>query len=349
VTDDTERFPDDVAWDAWLSDAAGAIPGPDERDVQAARAKLMARLAIAESLSSGVMRGATDAPSETQRGMTRRDSVSRSWRMAIASVAVGCLLVGGGLFVRHIAPTRAIHTHAGKTYTTIDGQRATVTLADGSRVTLAPHTVLHVGEAFGHETRVVELTGEAYFDVPATSRLPFVVRSGAITTRVLGTAFDVRHYADDRDVRVAVVSGKVAVSRHAHGSPVTVTAGMIAFATDSSTTTTSVDRMDHYTGWTDGKLVFEQTPVTTMLVTVGHWYGYEFRLADSALARQHVSGEIDGSSSRTMLKTLEQMLDVRMTFDGNVITLYRRQNTRTGAISRRAVHDSFSLHTEAGR
>ena len=98
-------------------------------------------------------------------------------------------------------------------------QRAIVRLADGSRVTLAPQTTLTVASGFGADTRTVSLRGEAYFDVASGSRAPFIVNAGHVRARVLGTAFDVRSYTDEHDVRLAVVSGRISVSARETESP----------------------------------------------------------------------------------------------------------------------------------
>src|SRR5690606_24659770 len=93
------------------------------------------------------------------------------------------------------------------TYATQPGERAILTLPDGSQVILAPQTQLSVPERFGVGTRTVELQGNAYFDVTTVAEIPFTVTTGTVQTRVLGTRFDISNFADDLAVRVAVVSG----------------------------------------------------------------------------------------------------------------------------------------------
>ncbi|HEY4206853.1 MAG TPA: FecR domain-containing protein [Puia sp.] len=83
-----------------------------------------------------------------------------------------------------------------------------ITLADGSKVLLHKDAHIDFDPAFSGQTREVTLTGEAYFDIRHDSR-PFIVHTGAITTTVLGTAFNIN--AHDKDLTITVLKGKVKV------------------------------------------------------------------------------------------------------------------------------------------
>jgi transmembrane sensor len=86
----------------------------------------------------------------------------------------------------------------------------TITLDDGSKVTLEPNSVVRYPEDFTLE-RKVYLTGEAFFDVARDPKKPFSVHTQELVTQVLGTSFTVRAYEDERNIRVAVRTGKVSV------------------------------------------------------------------------------------------------------------------------------------------
>lgn len=85
-------------------------------------------------------------------------------------------------------------------------------LADGSSVTLEHESHLSFPARFSEEERVVRLDGEAFFDVARDEQRPFLVETSQLTTRVLGTSFRVKAFRNDRDVTVAVKTGKVSVS-----------------------------------------------------------------------------------------------------------------------------------------
>jgi transmembrane sensor len=127
-----------------------------------------------------------------------------------------------------------------------------------------------------------------------------------------------------------------------------MTANRVSLVSDSTTTTTTVSDMAPYTGWVDGRLTFDRTPVHDVLTAVGRWYGYEFHLTDSALAARHLSASFDQQSPADMLAALQTVLNVTMTFDGHVVTLHPRRNSAAPASPRRHSTE-FLPSLEVGR
>jgi ferric-dicitrate binding protein FerR (iron transport regulator) len=152
--------------------------------------------------------------------------------------------------------------------------------------------------------------------------VPFLVHSGAVTARVLGTRFLLRHDAGTSHTRVAVTDGKILVNAHAAGEVgQTLTAGHIADVIDSTMRTSSMDDLTPGTEWVQGKLVFYHVPVSTVLATLSRWYGYQFRYADSSLSQRSVTIAVSMQSSATALATLEQILSVNVVVKGDTVVL----------------------------
>lgn len=87
-------------------------------------------------------------------------------------------------------------------------------LRDGTRVLLDTASTIQVSEDFGQDKREVFLTGSAEFDVVKNPHKPFLVHTGELVTKVLGTSFRVRAYSRDTDVHIAVKTGKVTVFKN---------------------------------------------------------------------------------------------------------------------------------------
>jgi transmembrane sensor len=206
-----------------------------------------------------------------------------------------------------------------------------ITLADGSRITLAPGSQLRVASDFGVRTRTVALSGEAYFAVPNRTKTPLIVTTGTVATHVIGTEFDVRHYPSDAAVRVAVTSGRV-MTRGTR-STITLAAGAIGEVTDSTATASAGDARAA-TEWRTGRLVFDDTPVAAVLTSIGRWYGYQFIIPDSALARRRIIADFHTNSPEKTLSAIKHLLDVTMTFDGSVVTVRARQLRGTTRVRR---------------
>lgn len=85
-----------------------------------------------------------------------------------------------------------------------------IQLHDGSTITLQPGSEVRYPKKFG-DNREVYLSGDAFFDVAKDARRPFLVYANEITTRVLGTSFRIRANRDEKEIIVAVKTGKVSV------------------------------------------------------------------------------------------------------------------------------------------
>src|SRR5699024_4254504 len=92
------------------------------------------------------------------------------------------------------------------------GQTATLRFSDGSEIKLNGGSTLRYPATFATDGREVYLEGEAFFSIARDEARPFVVHAGGISTRVLGTSFNIETYANEGEVQVVVAEGKVAVS-----------------------------------------------------------------------------------------------------------------------------------------
>ncbi len=186
-------------------------------------------------------------------------------------------------------------------------RRATVELADGSRVELDTGTRLTVSRHL-RSRRVVLEAGRALFDVQPSAWRPFTVEAGATQVRVLGTAFDVRR--QNEEVTVTVLRGRVAV---------TGTDGTTALQADDQVrahagrldTPTAVNGANA-TAWRQGQLVFQRTPLPEVLDEIARYSGRPVRLGDASLARLEVSGVYRTANAEALLALLPGFLPVRL-------------------------------------
>jgi transmembrane sensor len=267
---------------------------------------------------------ATASPARNQRA-----SAVRLWpeRRPVSwwgiRVAAGLALVAGAGLVYGTLARRAERAPGGalamRQYVTPAGQRAEFNLSDGTHIVLSVASRLRVPADYGARDRSVYLEGEAYFDVRHDTGRPFQVHTGAAITEDLGTRFAVRAYTDDRVVRVVVAEGRVALQGTelhqgqlgalAAGGPVAVKTG--------------VD-VDRYLAWTQGRLVFDNTPLREALPQLGRWYDLEFRLGDSSLAGLPVTASFKNQPTAEVLDLLALSLGLRQGRQGRTITFYRR-------------------------
>ncbi|MCF0062814.1 FecR domain-containing protein [Dyadobacter chenwenxiniae] len=91
-------------------------------------------------------------------------------------------------------------------------QKKAITLADGSRVWINAGSELKYPETFNGQTREVYLSGEAYFDIHHDTAKPFIIHTGNVITKVLGTAFNIKEDKSKHTIQVTVTRGKVSVA-----------------------------------------------------------------------------------------------------------------------------------------
>ena len=154
------------------------------------------------------------------------------------------------------------------------GGECRVRLADGTVVYINSMTTLRYPIAFSGDTRCVELSGEAYFEV-AHGDKPFIVRTAGMDVRVHGTSFNVTAYDDDATVRATLVSGSVAVSSEGGDEVVLRPSEQAEFDRDSRTVTVREVDTILYTSWKDGQLRFKDVGLGEIMHTLARWYDIE--------------------------------------------------------------------------
>lgn len=174
---------------------------------------------------------------------------------------------------------------AARSYVAEAGQRIRIQLSDETVVMLAPGSSLQTSERFGEGERRVNLDGEAYFDIAHASGAPFIVKSGDAETRVLGTRFNVRAFASEGVVEVAVINGKVELDT------VVLVGGQLAQRDpvgniEKSTYSSAAELL----AWTNGELVFRDTPLLHVIPQLERWYNLKIHLSDADLASRMFTG-----------------------------------------------------------
>lgn len=91
------------------------------------------------------------------------------------------------------------------------GQKTQLVLPDGTLVWLNSGSRLSYNYQYSTYDRVVNLEGEAFFDVKKDTQYPFIVKAGEVDVKVHGTAFNVSTYADEENIMVALLRGKVSL------------------------------------------------------------------------------------------------------------------------------------------
>jgi ferric-dicitrate binding protein FerR (iron transport regulator) len=141
----------------------------------------------------------------------------RRWnrrKSLVAGIAVIVLIAGGLIAKNYTTSSVTKPDQQQEPLITQKGSRSRTLLADGTTVWLNAGSKLVYENDFNGATREVRLEGEAFFDVVKQTKRPFIVHTSGIDIRVLGTAFNVKSYPEDKNVETTLYRGLVQVIRH---------------------------------------------------------------------------------------------------------------------------------------
>lgn len=155
-----------------------------------------------------------------------------------------------------------------------------LTLSDGTEVWLNAETKLKFPTRFSGDKRIVELSGEAYFEVTHNASKPFIIRTDDINVKVLGTSFGVRSYQEENSIFTTLVSGSVEVQGTQKNVRLTPSHQAIF---DKSTRNLAIKQVDTelYTGWKDGKMLYDNCPLEEILRDLKRRYSFEVFYSNS--------------------------------------------------------------------
>ncbi|MEJ2884094.1 FecR family protein [Pedobacter sp. GR22-6] len=149
------------------------------------------------------------------------------------------------------------------------GGKYKVLLSDGTSVTLNSGSSLEFPVGFHGTERRVKLSGEAYFEVSKDPSKPFIVQSGAATTRVLGTKFNVSNYPDEPVQRTTLLEGKVQFS--GNGESALLQPGEQASLHKGRLQVAEVNTEDAM-AWKDGLFIYKNEELSVIMRQLSRWY-----------------------------------------------------------------------------
>ena len=324
----------DAFWQAWL-----AQHPHKQADVQQARL-LVAQFAQQRDVTTQreldqdwqAIQARIRQPAERAQPTVIRPLWQRQWGWGAAAAATVLLVLGIGLWTRLKPGNSPAGQPIARQSARLDvvnrtKQVVAQRLPDGSVVWMTPGAWLSYPRQFATAERTVDFTGEAFFDVAKDAARPFTIRSGQLTTRVLGTSFNVKADAGSSAYAVSVVTGKVSVTApQKNGTMQTVLlqpkqqavfalAGQTLAAVDVPTKTTKQE------AWQPVSLSFDDATLGEVANRLEQTFNTRVSLANPALATCRLTVDFNQQRLAEILEQIDMLLTIQYTLDGNRVVL----------------------------
>lgn len=209
-------------------------------------------------------------------------------------------------------------------FATPAGQRAKVTLYDGTVVWLNASSTLRYPNRFANDVRKVELDGEAYFEVKHNKKVPFIVSTEKMNIRVLGTKFNVFAYKGKADFTTTLVEGSVSISDKKNASRTMLLKPSETVELRGSMLVKTKYKNENLLLWRSGIYSFDDVTFGEMVKKLELYYDVTIHVNNNELIKNKFTAKFrqrDGIES--VLRTLQKAYSFRFEKDEekNIITI----------------------------
>jgi ferric-dicitrate binding protein FerR (iron transport regulator) len=242
----------------------------------------------------------------------------RKWMMAAAVLLV---LAAGTLyfFLRRTADAPPVLASVWKEERSANEIR-NIRLPDGSSVWLNAGSAVRYDSNFVSGKREIWMHGEAFFDVTHMEGKPFEVHTGKITTRVLGTAFNIDAYSPEEVIAITVKRGKVAVTDSVNNGGILLPDQRLLYKADGTFEKDSA-MVGNFTAWTTGQLVFRNMPFSGVAKRLEKRFGIQLTFKDTSIGNCRITASFHQNTP------LNDMLDMLALTNGSTIESGKDSNS----------------------
>ncbi len=201
------------------------------------------------------------------------------------------------------------------------GGEYSLELADRTRIWANSETTLSYPTSFSGKQRIVYLEGEAYFEVAKNKDKPFIVITPTETIRVLGTKFNISTYKDDIYSHTTLLEGSVSIENKDNSEVKVLVPGQQAMINYKSKKLSIREvNAKKYTDWIDGRFVFEDESLESIMKRLSRWYNINVEFKDPQAANLNFTGNfIRYDKISTILNMFEMTNKVKFSLRDNVI------------------------------
>jgi ferric-dicitrate binding protein FerR (iron transport regulator) len=210
-----------------------------------------------------------------------------------------------------------------KTYAYVEtplGQKSHMVLPDGTKVWLNSGSKISYSNDYNAKSRVVKLTGEAFFEVVHNAKHPFIVNAGLIDVKDMGTAFDVQAYPNDSTIEVSLVRGSVSVESAIDQNQIALLqpnqkivinkANLLCVLSNCNAADESI--------WINNKLRFDGASPEEMFKQLNRWYGVDIAYTNAPVQTRYWL-TLKSESLTETLQLINKISPINYTINGEEV------------------------------
>jgi ferric-dicitrate binding protein FerR (iron transport regulator) len=261
-------------------------------------------------------------------------------KIAVISIAAVLIFLIGGWAWLSSDKKKSLSANE-KNYSEISspfGSKTKLVLPDSTIVWLNAGSKLMYNEHFGATNRNTILIGEAFFDVKK-STISFTIRANNIQIKVLGTAFNVKAYPDEKTTETSLIRGRVEVTLDKRpGEPIILKPNEKLIVSNEQTERKPelqkkdpkvvIDELTHLddttiveTSWVHNELIFQDEAFSDVAHKLERWYGVTIEFNNEKVANERLSGTFTTETIQDALNALQYSTKFHYNIKGNMITI----------------------------
>ena len=200
------------------------------------------------------------------------------------------------------------------------GQKLLVTLPDNSLVKLNSESKISYPSSFSDSIRIVTLVGEAFFDIQKDSLKPFLIHTKNITTQVIGTSFNINAYPEEKDVQVALLTGKVKVQDY-DNNEYYLNPGQLINISDNDYEIELFNYQKSF-GWKEGIIRFDNASFQEVIQKLERWYGVKFTYnQNQSIPEWNYQGVFANATLKEVLQVLADSEGFNFEINSDIVTI----------------------------
>lgn len=202
------------------------------------------------------------------------------------------------------------------------GVKGKIVLPDSTIVWMNSGSTIRYPSKFRGNTREITFTGEGYFEVKKNPERPMSIQlDNGLKVSVTGTKFNLTSYLNDNTISLLLVEGSVSLydSRKMHLYELKPDQKISYSKVDSKISIVNPEDQQPITGWKNGWLIFEDTPMVEIIKKLERWYGVKIIVMDSSVLKKNLTAKFREESLSQVLELMHRISLINYTLKDSTV------------------------------